>query len=103
MSDAASLRSRVLSGLGWKIASQLFGQASRIVVAVVLARLLTPGDYGLAAMVLVFATLIYVFADLALGAALVQRRDLTEQDRSTVFWTSAGIGALFTVVGIACS
>lgn len=103
MNDAATLRSRLLSGLAWKVASQLFGQTSRVLVAVVLARLLTPHDYGLAAMVLVFSTLIYVFSDLALGAALVQRRDLSEEDRSTVFWTSTGIGALFTLVGIACS
>lgn len=95
------LRGRVLRGIAWKLASQLFGQTAQLLVAIILARLLVPRDYGLAAMVLVFAALVPIFADLALGAALVQRRELTEEDRSTVFWVSTGVGAAFTVAGVA--
>jgi O-antigen/teichoic acid export membrane protein len=97
------MRSRVLGGIAWKIASQVVLQGSRVVVAVVIARLLAPHDYGLAAMTLVFSSLVLVFSDLALGAALVQRRTLTEDDRSTVFWTSMGAGLLFTLAGVAAS
>jgi O-antigen/teichoic acid export membrane protein len=98
-----SMRTRVLRGVAWKVISQVFGQGWQTVVVIVLARLLFPEDYGLAAMVLVFAAVVPVFSDLALGAALVQRRDLTESDRSTVFWTSVAIGAAFTLLGIAVS
>jgi O-antigen/teichoic acid export membrane protein len=97
------MRSRVLRGLAWKAFSTGFRQLSRIAVAVILARLLTPHDYGVAAMVLVFSALVIVFSDLALGAALVQRRELTERDRSTVFWTSTAIGLAFMLAGIALS
>jgi O-antigen/teichoic acid export membrane protein len=100
---ALDLRARVLGGVAWKIASQIVLQGSRIVVAVVIARLLAPHDYGLAAMALVFASLVLVFSDLALGAALVQRRTLTEDDRSTVFWMSMAAGVVFTLVGVAAS
>jgi O-antigen/teichoic acid export membrane protein len=100
---ALDLRARVLGGVAWKVASQLVLQGSRIVVAVVIARLLAPHDYGLAAMALIFASLVLVFSDLALGAALVQRRELTEDDRSTVFWTSMAAGLAFTLAGIAAS
>src|SRR5439155_6662299 len=78
------LRTRVLRGLAWKGASQVFLQSSRIVVALVLARLLSPHAYGVAGMVLVVTSLVLVFSDVALGAALVQRRSLSERDRSTV-------------------
>lgn len=78
----------------------MFRQLSRIVVAVILARLLMPEDYGLAAMVLVFSTLVLIFSDLALGAALVQRSELSELDRSTVFWTSTGVGVVFMLIGL---
>jgi O-antigen/teichoic acid export membrane protein len=54
-------------------------------------------------MVVVFAAIVPVFSDLALGSVLVQRRQLSEADRSTVFWASVAVGALFTVVGIAMS
>jgi O-antigen/teichoic acid export membrane protein len=98
-----TFRGRVFRGLLWKVTAQVFGQGSSAVVAVILARLLHPRDYGLAAMVLVFAALVPIFSDLALGAALVQRRDVTEDDRSTVFWVSAAVGLLFTIAGIGCS
>src|ERR687892_2170738 len=84
----ASLRGRVVRGVAWKALSQVVLQLSKIVVALVLARLLAPHDYGLAGMVLVFSSLVYVFSDVALGSALIQRRVLEERDRSTVFWTS---------------
>jgi polysaccharide transporter, PST family len=98
-SSRDGLRSTVLSSFVWKGVSQLFFQASRILVTVILARMLTPSQYGVAAMVLVFASLVLVFSDLGFGAALVQRKKISEDDRSTVFWTSIAAGALFTIVG----
>jgi O-antigen/teichoic acid export membrane protein len=96
-------RSRVMRGIAWKTISSITLQTSRIATAVILARLLTPHDYGLAGMVLVVSSLVAVFSDLAFGAALVQRRTLSEEDRSTVFWTSVGVGLLFTLAGIAAA
>ena len=87
----------------WKAGSAVYLQLSRLVVAAILAHLLSPHDYGIAAMVLVFSSLVYVFADLAFGQALIQRATLTEADRSTVFWTSLGAGALLTLIGIGLS
>lgn len=78
-------------------------QVMRLGVTVVLARLLSPHDFGLAAMVLVFSSVIFVFSDLALGTALVQRPTLTEADRSTVFWTSVVVGIVLTLLGVAAS
>jgi O-antigen/teichoic acid export membrane protein len=98
-----TMRAKIASGLAWKVVSQVFRQLSRVAVVVILARLLTPAEYGLAAMVLVFSSLVLIFADLALGAALVQRRELSEADRSTVFWTSVAAGTGFMLLGIALS
>ena len=103
MIEGSYLRTRVLSGLAWKIASQLAAQLSRIVAVILLARLLTPADFGLAAMALILSTLVLIVADVGLGAAIVQRKEVTAVDLSTVFWTSAAIGATFTVVVIAVS
>jgi O-antigen/teichoic acid export membrane protein len=87
--------------LAWKSGSSLGRQLLRIGVTVVLARLLSPHDYGVAAMVLVFAALVEIFGDLALGAAIVQRDDLDDDDRTTAFWLSAVTGVFFTAVGLA--
>jgi O-antigen/teichoic acid export membrane protein len=95
------LRAMVLAGVLWKILSQGFRQGSRLVVALILARLLTPEQFGVAAEVLVFSSLVIVFADLAFGAALIQRAEIDEDDRSTAFWACTAAGLTFTLLGIA--
>ncbi len=97
------LRPQILRGVAWKGGSQTFGYVTRFAVAAILAHLLSPHDYGLAAMVLAFSALVYLFSDLSFGTALIQRREITEADRSTVFWTSLGAGAAFTVIGLAAA
>jgi O-antigen/teichoic acid export membrane protein len=96
-----AIGSRIRSGLAWKAGSQITLQLSRMVVALILARLLAPHDWGLAAMVLVIAGFVVVFTDSALGVALIQRPDLDENDRSTVFWSSAAIGVVLMLAGFA--
>ena len=93
----------VLTGIKWKVATQLLGEGTRVLVTFILARLLTPGNYGVAGIAIVCATFASLFVDPALGTALVQRRNITEADRSTVFWTTLAIGLVFTVAGIASS
>jgi O-antigen/teichoic acid export membrane protein len=99
--DTGGLRQKVVGGLGWKLLSQFIAQGSRTIVAIVLAHLLTPHDFGLAAMALIFTGFAAIFNDLALGSALIQRPTISEADRSTVFWTTVTVGALLTLVGLA--
>lgn len=96
-----NLRAKVVAGFAWSFGTNVLVQLSRILFAIALARLLTPREYGLAGMALVFSTLVMAFSDLSLGVGLVQRREITEKDRSTVFWTSAGVGTLLTLLGLA--
>ncbi|MBN1529095.1 MAG: lipopolysaccharide biosynthesis protein [Thermoleophilaceae bacterium] len=93
------LRARVLGGLGWVVGSQVGLQITRAIAAIAIARLLTPEEYGLAALALVFASLVLVFSDLALGAALIQRKELSAVDRDTAFWATLASGVLFAVLG----
>lgn len=99
--QSGTLRREVVTGIGWKLATQVVVQATRLVVGIVLARLLTPHDYGLAAMALMFVSLVSIFTDMSLGVALIARRNITESDRSTAFWTTVAAGALFAGGGIA--
>jgi O-antigen/teichoic acid export membrane protein len=97
------LRTKVAGGLRWKLLSQVVGLVSQTIVAIVLAHLLTPKEFGLAAMALVFTALTTIFTDLSLGAALVQRPQITEHDRSTVFWTSVGASLVVAAIWVAVS
>lgn len=95
------LQGQVARGFAWSMVAAVTMQISRVAFGVVLARLLTPHEYGLAAMALIFSSLVLAFSDLSLSAGLVQRQEITEDDRSTVFWTSCGVGLLLTLAGIA--
>jgi O-antigen/teichoic acid export membrane protein len=97
------LRSSVLRGIAWKAGSQILLQLSRFLVAIILARLLAPHDFGLAAMVLIFSGFVVLIADSALGTALIQKTELSDDDRSTVFWTGVGLGAACTLAGLVLS
>lgn len=98
-----TLRQQVVSGVGWKIATVAVVQVTRIVVGVILARLLVPRDFGLASMALLFVGVASVFTDLSFGQALIARREITERDRSTAFWTTVAAGALCAGAGVAAA
>jgi O-antigen/teichoic acid export membrane protein len=101
--DDVGLRGKVTRGLRWKLLTVVVAQGSQSLVAILLARLLVPRDFGLAGMALVFSGLAGILTDLSLGAALIQRKSLTERDRSTVFWTTTAGGVAMSLIGIALS
>jgi O-antigen/teichoic acid export membrane protein len=80
--------------------SQVVVQLTRASAGLLIARELTPTDYGIAAMVVTFSGFVLVFSDLAFGAAIVQRKTVSEDDCSTVFWTTVLGGLVLTVGGI---
>jgi polysaccharide transporter, PST family len=98
-----TLRQQVVSGVGWKIATVGVVQVTRIVVGIILARLLVPRDFGLASMALLFVGVASVFTDLSFGQALIARREISERDRSTAFWTTLAAGALCAGAGVAAA
>lgn len=101
--DGADLHGKVRRGLAWKAATALFGQGTQSLVAIVLAHLLVPHQFGVAGMAIAFSGLALAFSDLGLGSALVQQKRLSEIDRSTVFWVNVGAGAMLTGIGVALS
>ncbi|MBO3088785.1 lipopolysaccharide biosynthesis protein [Cellulomonas dongxiuzhuiae] len=85
----------------------LVGQGARIVLlltgVVVLARLLSPHDYGLLAMVMAVTGLADIMRDFGLGSAAVQARTLSRGQRSNLFWLSTGTGIVLALLVLAVS
>ena len=71
------------------------------VATVVLARLLTPADFGLVAMVTAVTALGQAFADLGLSEATIQRENVTQAHISALFWINVGIGVVLTLATVA--
>jgi O-antigen/teichoic acid export membrane protein len=63
-----------------------------------LARLLTPGDFGLVAMAATVSNFLALFLDLGLGAATVQRADLTQLQVSALFWINTALGLILAAI-----
>lgn len=86
--NSNSLKSKTISGLLWKFAERIGAQAITFVLSIILARLLSPSDYGAIAILLVFITIADVFVNAGFGSALIQKKDADDLDFSSVFYFS---------------
>jgi teichuronic acid exporter len=80
---------QIFSGVVWTTIQTVVNRSFGFIIKLFLARILFPEDYGLVGMATVFTSLIQVFTDLGMGAALVQRKQekLTDLHYHTAFWT----------------
>lgn len=78
----------------WKFAERCGSQAISFIVSIILARLLMPSDYGTVALVMVFLTILQVFADSGFGVALIQKKNADDIDFSSVFYVNIAVGTL---------
>jgi teichuronic acid exporter len=77
----------VLEGVFWLTAVKVVGQVISWTITVYVIRLLSPDDYGLMAMAGVYLSFITLFSELGLNAAIVQRKDISREDLSNIYWT----------------
>src|SRR6266404_6110645 len=98
----ADLGRRSARGGAVTLTAQIFKFAFSTVAAVVLARLLTPEDYGLIGMVAILINFVGMFQYLGLSTATVKWSELNHQQVSTLFWINVGLSALIMVVTIVC-
>ncbi|HET6914354.1 MAG TPA: lipopolysaccharide biosynthesis protein [Rhodanobacteraceae bacterium] len=89
-----SLTQRAAHATWWSALEITSRYGVQFAVMVVLARLLTPADFGLIAMLLVFTTVAALLVDSGFGTALVQKQDTSDDDETTVFLFSTGASAL---------
>lgn len=85
------LRSKVARGAIWTTIEQVSVQGLNFGLGIVLARLLSPEDYGSIALVTIFISVAQVIVNSGFGQALVQKKESDELDVNSVFYTSLGI------------
>lgn len=88
----------VLSGLLWKFGERISAQFVSLLVSIILARLLSPDDYGAVAMVMVFISIANVFVSNGFGNALIQKKDADNLDFSSVLYINIGISILIYII-----
>lgn len=98
-----SLVKKAGKGVAWNLLSQIVQQAVQFVVIIILARKLTPGDFGIFSMALIFAGLLEPLRQWGFQAFLIQKKDITQEYEDTAFWSICFIGICLFVISITCA
>ena len=96
---ANNIKHQLFSGVFYTALAKYSGIIISLVVAGILARLLSPDDFGVVAIATVIIAFFNLFTDMGISPAIVQHKSLTKEELSDIFsftvWTGIGISILF--------
>lgn len=92
------LKRKAAMSIVWSAVQKYSTMLVSFVSGIILARLLTPEDYGCIGMLMVFIAISDTIIDGGFGSALIQKKQPTQQDYSTIFWWNMGMSAFLYVV-----
>lgn len=93
-----SLKNKTIKGVGWSAADAILGQGVTFIVGLVLARLLSPDEYGLIGICLIFTTVLNGIVDSGFSNALIRKKDVTDEDYNTMFMTNMAISIVLYIL-----
>ena len=98
-----SLKQKAASGMVWTALQKYAKMFIQFVSGIILARLLTPYDYGCIGMLSIFMVLAETFIEGGFGSALIQKKHPTQEDYSTIFYWNLGMALLMYVILFFCA
>ena len=90
-----SLKQKTITGVSWSFIEQVLARGVNFVIGIILARLLSPTDYGLVGMLGIFIAISQLFIDGGLTSALIRTKDPSDKDFSTVYIINMGLSVVF--------
>ncbi len=93
-----SIKQKAIKGTKWSVIDNIASHAVPFLVGIILARILTPEEYGLMAIIMIFIAVFNSIVDSGFSSALVRKNNATERDYNTIFWFNLGISGLFFVI-----
>lgn len=90
----ATLKQKTLSGVIWSALQKYATVAIRFLSGIILARVLMPADYGYIGMLAIFIVVADAMVDGGFGSALIQKKDATQADCSTIFFWNIGVSLI---------
>lgn len=94
------LKEKTIRGGAARLAAQIANFVLRLGSLMILARLLSPKDFGLVGMVTAFTGILNLLRDFGLSTASVQRQDVTEAQLSTLFWINVAVGLILGIMAV---
>ncbi|MBE6289118.1 MAG: lipopolysaccharide biosynthesis protein [Bacteroidaceae bacterium] len=93
-----NLKKKAISGMIWTAFQRYSKMFIQFISGIILARLLTPYDYGCIGMLMIFITISESFIDGGFGSALIQKKHPTQVDYSTIFFWNLGMALLLYAI-----
>lgn len=93
-----NLKQKAAAGMIWTALQKYSTMFIQFISGIILARLLTPYDYGCIGMLMIFVVLAEAFIDGGFGLALIQKKRPTQEDYSTIFWWNLGMAVLMYAI-----
>ncbi len=90
-----TLKQKTISGVIWSIIDSFASNGIQFIVGIILARILSPREFGLIGMLTIFIALSQSFIDSGFTNALIRKKDCTQTDYSTIFYFNFVIGIIF--------
>lgn len=95
MTIEPSLKKKTVKGVGWSFADNIASSGISFLVGLVLARLLTPEEFGILGMITIFIAVSNSIIDSGFSSALIRKMDVKAIDYNTVFYFNLGVGLFF--------
>lgn len=93
-----SLKDKTVKGTFWSAADSFLGQGVSFIVGLVLARILSPEEYGLIGIITIFTTVMLGVIDSGFSNALIRKKDVTDEDYNTLFYFNFAVSILMYVL-----
>lgn len=98
-----SLKSKTVKGVGWSAVDNVTRLGILFAVNIVLARLLSPDEYGLIGILSIFIALFNAIVDSGFSSALIRKQDVTDEDYSTAFFTNLTVSVIMAALMFLCA
>ena len=93
-----SLTEKTITGVSWNGIDKIANYGIGFIVGIVLARLLTPEDYGLIGIIGIFTSIFNIILDSGLNTALIRKESVNHEDYCTVFFTNLVLSLVLTLI-----
>lgn len=93
-----TLKLKVLSGVKWTVSANIIKQVMNLVSIVILARLLTPDDFGVFAILMIFIGFLGMFVEMGSSAAIIHMDKISDKLLSSIFYFNVFSGVLFCIL-----
>lgn len=89
-----SLKTKTVNAVMWSATERFGQQGIQFIIGIIIARILSPADYGLVGMLAIFMAVASTFLDSGFGTAIIQKQDADQTDFSTVFYFNILVGLI---------